>query len=190
MGNQPLQPKKLSLHKRSNLRYDDLTEIVIVGESGSGKSSLIKKLTKDQFNFLEPKTVILDFSVFTFKKNNIEYKVRFWDLASDNKNYALNLIEKYYDFGFITFDCTSHSSFLEIPNWVEYLSRNYNKKIKILVIGTKCDLLDESQRKKILEKIDYSQKENPNIYFTLASSLSGENMDTIIDTILDQIKLT
>ena len=71
------------------------------------------------------------------------------------------------------FDLTNSSSFAHLPQWIEEVRANVNNEIPLLLVGNKCDLVD--QRAILLEHLNSFTQEF-NLYYVETSAKTGESV--------------
>lgn len=125
--------------------YDEIVKIVLIGDSGVGKTSILRRITDDDFsnNFIS--TIGVDFKIITYKikKNNKEkiLKIQFWDTAGQER--FRNITNSYYRNAkiiLVVFDMHNRESFENVNSWISLVKKyNNNEKIKIILICNKYE---------------------------------------------------
>jgi small GTP-binding protein len=64
-------------------------KIIIVGDSGTGKTSLVNRYIYNKFAKTYSITIGSQFSYKIYKKDDVIYRVQFWDIAGQDKNAKL-----------------------------------------------------------------------------------------------------
>jgi Ras-related protein Rab-1A len=164
------------------LEYDLLFKILIIGDSGVGKSCLLLKFTDRYFNDSYISTIGVDFKIQTIQLDNKIIKLQIWDTAGQDR--FKTITTSYYrgSHGIvIVYDITDKESFLNVHNWLEEINKYASYKVKILLVGNKCDLEKERQVS-IQEGQELANKLN--IPFIEASAKDSTNVQQLF------IKLT
>ena len=119
-------------------------------------------------------TIGLDYRLKMLNLDNKLIKMQIWDTAGQDRFRAI--IKNYYkgSHGIILmFDLTSQDSFNNIKNWLVQIKDNTNEKIKIILVGNKCDavnrrVIDKEKAEKLgkdfdLKYFEASAKDNLNV---------------------------
>ncbi|GAA4111200.1 Rab family GTPase [Aquimarina addita] len=121
-------------------------KVVLLGHFGVGKTSLFRRFMDDEFS--EDYKVTLGVQI---KKNIIEMpdgrelSMIIWDteghtnIEDTRKSYLLGSNAFIY-----VFDLTREETYKNLPNDLDYLSKNY-PKVVIKILGNKCDLINEKE---------------------------------------------
>ena len=123
-------------------------KILLIGDGAVGKTSLRKRFTQDQFNPYEGVTIGAQFTRVSMQLNNgYEVYLQIWDI-SGQANFQM-VAQTYYQGAkgaILVFDATRESTFNNLPYWIKALMKyNYNRKIPVVLVGNKVDLIDERQ---------------------------------------------
>ena len=170
----------------------NLYKILILGDCSSGKTSLIYRLTYNNFLEYYVSTIGIDFNIKSLVVNDKKVKLQLWDSCGQERFNALT--RSYYrntDAFIICYDISSHKSFEDAKIWIKELEKHVIDRpvIKILV-GTKSDL-EESRNIKYddgkkyadslgIQFIETSSKNNTNVK-ELFHNLSSELLDKVSD---------
>ncbi|KAG7868303.1 hypothetical protein KL918_001961 [Ogataea parapolymorpha] len=131
-------------------------KLVLLGESSVGKSSILQRVQNGTFDDTKASTVGAAFVSKKVSKDNGDKMInlQIWDTAGQERFH--NLTPLYYrnsNMAFIVFDMTSIDSFRKAEYWIKeletYKSDN-NSSLKLVLVGNKCDLVNEGLRKRIL----------------------------------------
>jgi small GTP-binding protein len=130
---------------------DYVYKIIFVGDSGVGKSSLVYRLTEPDvapYDDISPENLItigVDFKmkpiIIKPHKKELQIKTYIWDTAGQES--FRSIIQAYYRLavgGFVVFDISNRSSFLNAIYWIRQLQLHREGEIIIILIGNKCDL--------------------------------------------------
>ena len=137
--------------------YDYAFKIVTLGESGIGKTSLINRFTYDTFEILS--TTIN--GEFYNKHLDIENKIiiiQLWDICGSER--FRRVIPNFYrnaSGAVVAYDISDKWSFDQVKTWIEDVKAYSNTEINIVIVGTKCDILDrevtEEEGKKLADEL-------------------------------------
>ena len=128
-------------------------------------------------------TLGLDFITkkFTAKDGN-EYQVKIWDTAGQERFKTLTYaFYKKADGVIMAFDSTDSKTFDNIQNWVDSINTHATKGVPKVLVGNKCDLIEDRQVGEDQGK-DLADKFGLNFFLTSAKQNVGitECMEDII----------
>jgi small GTP-binding protein len=154
--------------------YDHIFKVLIIGDSSVGKTCFLLRYSDDTFVDNHISTIGLDYKLKMLDIDNKLIKMQIWDTAGQDRFRAIT--KNYYkgSHGIILmFDLTSQDSFNNIKNWLTQIKDNTNEKIKIILVGNKCDainrrVIDKEKAEKLakdfdLKYIEASAKDNLNV---------------------------
>ena len=124
--------------------YDYIFKVLLIGNSDVGKSSLILRYVDQIWNDVFVPTIGVDFKVKSLEIENKSIKLQIWDTAGQER--FRNVISSYFKGAhgiLLIFDITSRESFKELENWLGEVERNASPQILKILIGNKCDLVEE-----------------------------------------------
>lgn len=120
----------------------------MIGDSGTGKSSLIMRFVDDAYNdFIA--TIGVDFKMKTIGIEGKTAKLQIWDCAGEER--FRTITSSYYRGAhgiIIVYDVTDERSFSNVNLWRKEIEKYANEKVKIVIVGTKCDLTT-------IKRVDY-----------------------------------
>ena len=153
-------------------------KILVIGPAAVGKSSLIRRFVHNQFSLDYHFTIGVDFStkLVEYEPSKIA-KLTIWDIGGQDRFKILrrNFYEGAHG-ALIVFDLSRAETFSQIKNWIFDMYQIMRRKIPIVLLGNKVDLLSD-----IGEVIDqnepyrYAEKEN-SFYFE-TSAKTGNNVE-------------
>ena len=169
-------------------------KITVIGDGAVGKTSLIQKITNDNFKEDYIKTIGAQFSIFDKKIDGDKIKLLFWDIAGqDAFNFLRPSFFKNSVAAIIVYTLEENElgeeSFKNINNW-DVDIKKYCGDIPVVIFGNKVDLINK-------ENLDDSAiqeftKENNffGYYFTSAKTGKGviNAFNAIIDELYDKFK--
>ena len=164
-----------------------LIKMCILGNSNTGKSSIVFRLARDEFNANPESTIGASF--FTKIIDNIKYEV--WDTAGQERYLALcSMYYRNTDIILLTFDVSDLSTVDRLQYYLDKIDVDkWNRDYRIIVVGNKLDLLDQSTNslsdidqyvKKKLNKYSILNDKSEYIYLSAKTSENFEKFKNII----------
>ncbi|GFY84418.1 similar to RAS 5 [Actinidia rufa] len=98
---------------------DYLFKLLLIGDSGVGKSCLLLRFADDSY---------LDSYISTI---GVDFKIR--TVEQDGKTIKLQII---------VYDVTDQESFNNVKQWLNEIDRYASENVNKLLVGNKCDLID------------------------------------------------
>ncbi|KAH8338163.1 hypothetical protein KR059_010595, partial [Drosophila kikkawai] len=164
---------------------DYVFKILIVGDLGVGKSCLFWRFVDDRFTLIYYPTAGIEFKYCHVEVAGKKVLLQIWDAAGEER--FRPLLQNYYRNShgiIIVYDTTSLLSFRHVSYWLKELGEFCCKKINVMLVGSKCDELEE--RQVTLEKgVRYA--EHYGLSFIEASAKSGANVKDAFDILAVQI---
>ena len=122
-------------------------KIIFIGDPAVGKSSLLERISENEFKENIPTTLGVDFIFKNVITNEVDIKIQIFDTAGQER--FRSLINSYYKLSdgiIMVFDITDKSSMINlVENWTKTLMLNLSEKTpKILLLGNKSDLRHDS----------------------------------------------
>ena len=155
----------------------DTYKILLLGDCSSGKTSMIYRLTYN--NFLEHyiSTIGIDFNTKSFLVNDKKIRLQIWDSCGQERFNALT--RSYYrntDAFIICYDISSNKSFENAKQWIKELDKYVDNQVIKILVGNKTDLED-------LRQIKYedgkSYADSLNMNFIETSSKNNSNINDL-----------
>lgn len=123
--------------------------IPVLGESQVGKSCILTKYLLGEFNEVYTSTIAIDKSVKKLpvkdkdKNEDVEITLNLMDTAGQERFRTVTASTLKLANGiFVVFSLTDPNSFEQVTYWMEQI-RDNNGKVPIILIGNKCDLVDQ-----------------------------------------------
>jgi len=159
---------------------------IIIGDSFSGKTSILNKYINKNFNNIFMATIGVDFYKSIIIRNNNEYKMTIWDTSGQEKfNSIINSYYRNIGVVIIVFDLTYYNSFLNIKNWLENLELYDSDNLIKIVVGNKCDLINQ-------RKVGYRDAKefcnDNNMSYIESSAKENINIENIFINLVDIIE--
>lgn len=120
-------------------RHDALFKLILIGDSCVGKSSILMRLTENDFKEDYEVTVGVEFGSFLVQIEDKIIKLQIWDTAGQESFKSLNKI--FYRGShnvFLCYDITKAESFQNIEEWQREVAMNTNDCMMYL-IGNQVD---------------------------------------------------
>ena len=165
--------------------YNMIFKIVLVGDSGVGKTNLLLRYLKNEFNTQTKATVGVEFGNTKVKIDNALIKAQIWDTAGQERYRSIT--SAYYKGAhgaLIVYDITRKDSFDSVEKWLSDLKNNGEEKMVIMVIGNKCDMVNE---RVISTEEGEAKAQRNNIAFLETSALNATNVAKAFDELIQKL---
>lgn len=178
----------------SVIKYNRLFKVVVCGDLGVGKQTFMIRFTKRFFEQDYKLTTGVDFHKKTIDIQTTEgikrYNLQLWNIAEQERFSSVRPMFYKGALGtLLIFDLTNNESFEHLPNWIEEIRSNSKYGIPILLIGNKCNLINE-------RVINYSDIEDFakkfNLFYLEINAKSGEKTGdcfTVITYLMMEIEV-
>ncbi|MFX1392338.1 MAG: Rab family GTPase [Promethearchaeota archaeon] len=160
----------------------EILKIIVCGEGGVGTTTLLYRITDNFFNAETKMTIGTQFFYKSFEIEGEDHQVVFFDLAGQERwRFFQDKLVKGADAAILAFDLTRPMTLENLEEWV-ILLRTYNKKLPIMLIGTKTDLIEELM---VEDEYILSFVEEHNFFdYIKVSSKTGENVNIVFENLL------
>ena len=170
--------------QKNNQIYE--ARVITLGDSGVGKTNFIFRFIDDKFSLNYFSTYGIDTKFKNVKLDNgSEIKFKIFDTAGQErfKSISQNYIKKANGV-LLMYDISDEASFNNIENWMQNIQDNSGNKMCIVLVATKCDLVEEREvSKESGEKL----AEKYGIHFYETSSKDNINIEKSFYDIAEQI---
>lgn len=167
------------------MRIDYVYKVVVIGDSAVGKSQLLSRFAKNDFCFDSKSTIGVEFQTRTVHINSKLIKAQIWDTAGQERYRAVT--SAYYRGALgavVVYDITKRQTFDHVARWVDELRAHADSSIVIMLIGNKADLTDQREVPPE-DAVEFAQDQG--MFFSEASALSGDNVETAFFKVLEEI---
>ncbi|XP_009421150.2 GTP-binding protein YPTM1 isoform X1 [Musa acuminata AAA Group] len=123
--------------------YDYLFKLLLIGDSSVGKSCLLLRFADDSYVDSYISTIGVDFKIRTVELDGKTVKLQIWDTAGQER--FRTITSSYYRGAhgiIIVYDITEMESFDNIRQWLSEIDRYANDSVCKLLVGNKCDLVE------------------------------------------------
>ena len=163
-----------------------LFKILIIGDAGVGKSCLLERFSDDTYTDENRTSIGVDFKIRSIQIAKQSIRLQIWDTAGQER---FKTITTAYFRGahgiMIVYDTTDLHSYHNTQFWLQEILAHANKNVNKILIGSKCDKIDE-------RAVDIKKGEELanilKIPFYEVSSKSSINVDEAFFTLARQIK--
>ncbi|KAJ7002522.1 hypothetical protein NC653_007877 [Populus alba x Populus x berolinensis] len=123
--------------------YDYLFKLLLIGDSSVGKSCLLLRFADDSYVDSYISTIGVDFKIRTVEQDGKTIKLQIWDTAGQER--FRTITSSYYRGAhgiIIVYDVTEMESFNNVKQWLHEIDRYANDSVCKLLVGNKCDLVE------------------------------------------------
>ena len=151
-------------------------KIALIGDSGVGKSCLLLRLVEDTYTESFISTIGVDFRRHTATVGGQTFRTNIWDLCGQER--FRSITHSYHAAASIVlcFDLSDPLSFANIKRWCGEIERYAPSNTRVILIGTKCDLVLE-------RRIDYETAQDfantLGIYYLEISARNSINIERL-----------
>lgn len=173
------------MNESNNMDFEMIFKILIIGDSGVGKSNLFLRFTKNNYSENLKSTVGADFYSKILTVDQISIKAQIWDTAGQERYRSIT--NSYYQGSkgvLIIFDLANIDSFNNINRWVNEYKMNSDSNSIMVLVGNKCDLIDQRVISK--EMAETKAKQLSLAYFE-TSAKDNINVDLAFISLLEEI---
>jgi small GTP-binding protein len=160
-------------------QYDISFKIIVIGDSSVGKSCLTTQAVRNKFIDFYQTTVGFEFLTFNLRINTNVVKLQVWDTCG--QEVYKSLISNFYrnsSLALIVYAINNRNSFEHAEIWLNELKNKSNPKVRIFLVGNKCDL--ENTRVVSREEGENFKNEKNLDKFIETSAKTGENARNVL----------
>ena len=166
-------------------------KVILLGNVSSGKTSIVDRYINNIFQEKKRATISPNFAYKLIKKNNIIYRVHFWDIPGQDRSPQITSVFCRDAQGFIfCCDALVKKSREDIITWKNSLENILDlSDIPLIILENKCDLLgkEENDYNKGVEELQKFSDENNFLGAFRTSALNGYNIENGINFLVDEI---
>jgi small GTP-binding protein len=169
-------------------------KILLLGPAMTGKTSLMYRFIENTFDETYIATLGAQFltkgmKMYSVEGEEIDIKLIIWDVIGQSNPHYDDLRTTFYrgaEGAFLVFDLTRLTTLKKLKTWHEQLISVLNKKIPLILIGNKEDLIRNTELPKIRKKAE-SLTENINCKYIETSAKTGRNVEDAFSELTYQL---
>ncbi|MFW9875434.1 MAG: Rab family GTPase [Candidatus Thorarchaeota archaeon] len=153
-------------------------KVIIIGPGAVGKTSLIRRFVENKFELSYKFTIGVDFLAKTIKfDKERSAKLSIWDVGGQERFKFLrrNFYEGTHG-AILVFDLSRANTFPKMKEWLVDMRSIIEKKIPIVIIGNKSDLLTEVGEVINMDEVKKYTKQENSVYIE-TSAKTGDNVE-------------
>jgi small GTP-binding protein len=158
--------------------------VVVIGDSTVGKTSILNRLTTNNFNKIEAPTIVSNFQIYRRDVYGTCVELQIWDTAGQEKFRSLAPI--YYRnaaAAILVYDISSRATFDHLQQWVDAFREITPARAVVVVAGNKQDLGDA----KVLFPEAQEWARERGFLVREVSALSGAGVRELFDDVVDGV---
>ena len=163
--------------------------LMLLGDGQVGKTSLILKLTGNEFNDSQLTTVGKESYIYQAKLHGYNLKMKIWDTAGQERFKSMSVqVIKNSDAVILVYAINDKNTFGALDTWISKLNDTMDiSKKPIIIVGNKSDL-NEKREVSYEEGKQYAESKGFNFYET--SAKTGEHVEEAFNDIFEQLYKT
>lgn len=161
--------------------------VVIIGDTSVGKTSFINQLVNQEFSPNQLPTNGASYLCYSDTYKTKRFNLQIWDTAGQERFRSLSPI--YYrnaSAAIVLFSVVSGDSFSSVTRWINEFKSIAGENTVIVIVGNKCDLLDDNTQSVDLRAAETFAKET-GCLFKLASAKTGAGVQEICHDLVEHI---
>ena len=172
----------------------DLTRTVLplmlLGDGQVGKTSLILRLTGNEFNDSQLTTVGKESYIYQVNLHGYQLKMKIWDTAGQERFKSMSVqVIKNSDAVILVYAIDERNSFIALDQWLSKLNDTIDiSKKPIIIIGNKSDIENEKRVVTYEEGKKYAEDKGYHFYET--SAKNNVNIEEAFNDIFEQLYKT
>ena len=162
-------------------------QLMLLGDGQVGKTSLILRLTGNQFNDSQLTTVGKESYVQQEVLHGYELKMKIWDTAGQERFKSMSVqVIKNSDAVILVYSIDDVNSFKALDLWLRKLNETSDlTKKPIIIIGNKSDV--EESKRQVTEAEGRLYAESKGYHFYETSAKTGANVKEAFNDIFEQL---
>ena len=161
--------------------------LMLLGDSQVGKSSLLLRLTGNQFNDSQLTTVGKESYIMQVNLHGYDLKMKIWDTAGQERFKSMSdQVIKTSDAVILVYSISDRKSFDALDKWLTKINEASDiSKKPIIIIGNKSDLGEDKREVTYEEGENFAKSKGYNFYET--SAKTGSNIHEAFNDIFEQL---
>jgi len=186
-SNSKTRPTKtnVKVKQQNKSAEESVFKLLVIGDSGVGKSSLLVRFSDGTFSDSFISTIGVDYKIKTMNADGKEIKLQIWDTAGQER--FKTITSSYYRAAhgiILVYDITNLDSFKNIRKWVNEINRYTSDSVQKLLVGNKCDLVND---RKVTHELGSSLSTELGIQFIETSAKDDTNVERAFENIARNI---
>ena len=160
--------------------------LMLLGDGQVGKTSLILRLTGNEFNDSQLTTVGKESYIQQVTLHGYELKMKIWDTAGQERFKSMSVqVIKNSDAVILVYAINDINSFKALDQWLSKLNETIDiSKKPIIIVGNKCDMEDQ---RVITTEEGKNYAESKGYHFYETSAKTGVQIKEAFDDIFEQL---
>jgi small GTP-binding protein len=153
-------------------------KVIIIGPGAVGKTSLIRRFVENQFSISYKFTIGVDFLAKTVKyEKDKSARLSIWDVGGQERFKFLrrNFYEGTHG-AILVFDLSRANTFPQMKDWLVDMRSIIERKIAIVILGNKSDLLPEVGEVINRNEVKRFAEQEESVYIE-TSAKTGDNVE-------------
>ena len=125
----------------------DTYKLLLLGDSSVGKTCILTRYTDNIFHGDNLSTIGIDSKIKSVTlENGKSVKVQIWDTAGQDR--FKSMTKSFYKSAHgivLVYDVTNPDTFDSVRKWIETIKEEAPEKVKVLLLGNKCDCIDQKK---------------------------------------------
>ena len=161
--------------------------LMLLGDGQVGKTSLILRLTGNEFNDSQLTTVGKESYIYQVKLHGYDLKMKICNTAGQERFKSMSVqVIKNSDAVMLVYAIDDINSFKDLDQWLSKLNETTDlSKKPIIIIGNKADIEGEKREVKYDEGKNYAESKGYRFYET--SAKTGQNIHEAFNDIFEQL---
>mmetsp|Transcript_13791 Transcript_13791/g.18416 ORF Transcript_13791/g.18416 Transcript_13791/m.18416 type:complete len:217 (+) Transcript_13791:143-793(+) len=127
--------------------YDLHVKLLMLGDTGVGKTCLLLRYAFDSFSPTFITTIGIDFKIKEIELDGLRIKLQIWDTAGQERFRTITVSYFKGAHGILlVYDVTDRESFENIQHWFQQIRENADERVRLVLVGNKCDHIYDTQR--------------------------------------------